>query len=238
MQVSLGWVGLSRGARVVLVALFVISALASVVAPRDASAQTAAVVVPMDENGMPTRTFFPETGHHLSDQLLTAWRSTGLMIFGYPISEPMLENGRVVQYFERARLEYWPEHTGTQWVVQGSLLGNWAAEKRRHEPAFRPLPDNQPPDSPDRIFFKETGHWLAYGFKKYWDESGGLWQFGYPISEEFQERNPQDGKTYTVQYFERARLEFHPEHAGTEFEVLLGHLGRQYAEAKRVKSTA
>jgi hypothetical protein len=30
-----------------------------------------------------------------------------------------------------------------------------------------------------------------------------------------------------VQYFERNRLEYHPEHKGTEFEVLLGLLGVQ-----------
>jgi lipoprotein-anchoring transpeptidase ErfK/SrfK len=227
-----------RGSRIALAAVFVLSLLAGVARPSSAEAQEGVVQIPTDELGMPTRTFFPETGHHLSDEILKAWRSTGLMIFGYPISEPITENGRLVQYFERARLEHWPEYEGTQWEVQGSLLGNWVAEKRRNQPAFRRLPDNQPADSPDRVFFKETGHWLAYGFKKYWDENGGLWQFGYPISEEFQEKNAQDGQTYTVQYFERARFEYHPEHAGTPFEVLLGHLGRDYAIEKKVNQTA
>ncbi len=227
-----------RGGRPALVAAFVLSVLAGVVQPSQASAAETVAQVPMDENGMPTQTYFPETGHHLADELLTAWRSTGLMIFGYPISEPMREGGRVVQYFERARLEHWPEYKDTQWEVQGSLLGNWVAEKRRTEPAFKPLPSNQPSHSPDRVFYKETGHWLAYGMKKYWDENGGLWQFGYPISEEFQEKNAQDGKTYTVQYFERARFEFHPEHIGTEFEILLGHLGRDYAVDQKVEQKA
>ena len=35
--------------------------------------------------------------------------------------------------------------------------------------------------------------------------------FGYPISEEFTEVNQADGRTYTVQYFERNRFEWHPE---------------------------
>lgn len=224
----------ARGGRLVLVVIVTLSILAGMFQPSTASAQTPVVQIPMDENGMPTKTYFPETGHNVADELLTAWRTTGLMIFGYPISEPMIENGRTVQYFERARLEHWPEYAGTQWEVQGTLLGNWVAEKRRNELAFKPLPANQPADSPNRVFFKETGHWLAYGFKKYWDANGGLWQFGYPISEEFQEKNAQDGQTYTVQYFERARFEYHPEHAGTEFEVLLGHLGRDYAVAKKI----
>ena len=51
--------------------------------------------------------------------------------------------------------------------------------------------------------------------------------FGYPLSEPFQERNPSDGKTYLVQYFERNRLEHHPEYIGTPSEVLLGLLGVQ-----------
>jgi hypothetical protein len=41
------------------------------------------------------------------------------------------------------------------------------------------------------------------------------------------EVNPGDGITYTVQYFERARFEYHPEYAGTEYEVLLGLLGNE-----------
>ena len=35
-----------------------------------------------------------------------------------------------------------------------------------------------------------------------------------PDHREFRERNPADGQIYTVQYFERARFEYHPEHAG------------------------
>jgi hypothetical protein len=52
-----------------------------------------------------------------------------------------------------------------------------------------------------------------------------LAQFGFPVSEEFTERL-EDGQQYTVQYFERARFEYHPEYAGTPYEVLLGQFGR------------
>ena len=182
----------------------------------------------MDEFGRPLKTYFPETGHHLANELLTAWNSTGLMIFGYPISEPLVERGQTVQYFERARLEVWPEHAGTQWGVQGTLLGNLAVQDRLKEKPFRRLPSGTPSDNPNRVIFEETGHSLAYGFKKYWDENGGLWQFGYPISEEFSENG------YTVQYFERARFEYHPEHQGTQFEVLLGLLGKDLADELKV----
>ena len=31
-------------------------------------------------------------------------------VFGYPLSEELVEDGRTVQYFERAVFEWWPEH--------------------------------------------------------------------------------------------------------------------------------
>ncbi|HLT19146.1 MAG TPA: hypothetical protein VKZ96_06805, partial [Thermomicrobiales bacterium] len=37
-----------------------------------------------------------------------------------------------------------------------------------------------------------------------------------------------DGNVYTVQYFERTRVEWHPENQGTAYEFLLGLLGTEY----------
>ena len=71
------------------------------------------------------------------------------------------------------------------------------------------------------------GHSLCHSFRDYWQAHGGLALYGYPISEEFAETNPTDGKTYTVQYFERNRFEWHPENVGTPYAVLLGLLGAQ-----------
>lgn len=36
-----------------------------------------------------------------------------------------------------------------------------------------------------------------------------------------------------MQYFERNRFEYHPENAGTQYEVLLGLLGNQLTEERR-----
>ncbi len=50
--------------------------------------------------------YFDQTGHSVSGAFLQFWQSGGGMeIYGYPISEPLYENGRTVQYFERARFE-------------------------------------------------------------------------------------------------------------------------------------
>ncbi|HYP18507.1 MAG TPA: hypothetical protein VEY08_00415 [Chloroflexia bacterium] len=59
--------------------------------------------------------------------------------------------------------------------------------------------------------FAETSRTVCGKFLAYWKEHGGLAQQGYPISQPFQEKSDVDGKTYTVQYFERAVFEAHPE---------------------------
>ena len=90
-------------------------------------------------------------------------------------------------------------------------------------------------DTPDHRFFKETGHSLNSGFLTYWQLHGGVSVFGYPISEEFTEQEGR-GIPYssgTVQYFERARFEYHPEFKGTPYEVELGLLGRNEVAALR-----
>src|SRR5437763_5394048 len=74
-------------------------------------------------------------------------------------------------------------------------------------------------------YFPETAHTVTGTFLDYWNAHGGLAQFGYPISDELQERSDSNGQTYSVQYFERALFEHHPENAGTPYEVLLSLLG-------------
>jgi hypothetical protein len=75
-------------------------------------------------------------------------------------------------------------------------------------------------------YFPETRHVVKGVFLQYWTEHGGLAQQGYPLTDEFTEQSPLDGKRYTVQYFERAVFEHHPEFAGTPYEVLLAQLGK------------
>jgi type VII secretion-associated serine protease mycosin len=89
--------------------------------------------------------------------------------------------------------------------------------------AFDPVPAVA--GNPALVYFPAVGHTLKGPFLKYWRDNGGLPIFGYPISEEFTEVSPTDGKEYVVQYFERNRFEYHPEYAGTSSEVLMGLLG-------------
>lgn len=72
--------------------------------------------------------------------------------------------------------------------------------------------------------FNETGHTLCGRFLQYWQQHGGLSQQGYPVSEPFSEASDTDSKIYTVQYFERAVFEMHPENPVPN-DVLLSLLG-------------
>ncbi len=163
---------------------------------------------------------FAETGHTLAYAFRQFYeRNGGLPIFGLPISEVFIENGLPVQYFERARFEW----HATLAMVQAGHLGRWAAADRMAEPPFQAL-ERAPVTG---MFFPETGHSLDGDFLRYWRANGGLAVFGYPLSEAFVELNATDGRSYTVQYFERARFEWHPELPAGQ-QVQLGHLGRQY----------
>jgi glucose/arabinose dehydrogenase len=100
-------------------------------------------------------------------------------------------------------------------------------------PAATPVPGTPPPlpGSGSRLF-AETGQTVSGLFLSYWDTHGGLAQQGYPIAPLLTEVSTLDGQPYTVQYFERAVFEHHPEHAGTPFEVLLSQLGTYRYQAK------
>ncbi len=192
-------------------------------APTATSQPSATVTIPGEGSQL-----FPETGKTVSGIFLDYWlKNGGLAQQGYPISEPLNEvsdlNGKtyVVQYFERAVFEYHPEQTDPKYNVLLSLLGNFRYKQKYPKEALNQQPNN----GPGSILFPETGKRLGGAFLKYWQEHGGLSQQGYPISDEFTEQSDANGKTYVVQYFERAVFEYHPENAGTPYEVLLSQLG-------------
>ena len=72
-------------------------------------------------------------------------------------------------------------------------------------------------------YVPETDHVVSYEFLHYFSEKGGLDIFGYPRSEFMYE----DG--YIVQYFQRARMEWHPEDS-TGPQMRLTRMGELYIE--------
>ncbi|MCX7791093.1 MAG: glycoside hydrolase family 5 protein [Chloroflexaceae bacterium] len=74
--------------------------------------------------------------------------------------------------------------------------------------------------------FAETGLTVSGVFLAAWERGGGLTVFGLPLTPERVERSA-DGRDRRVQWFERNRLEYHPENPPPN-DVLSGLLGVEY----------
>jgi hypothetical protein len=192
--------------------------------------------------------YFPDTGHYLYAQFNDYWNGNGgLTQFGFPITkvfDQKSENGQTypTQYLQRAVFEQHPENKGTPFEVLGRRLAAiQTASRATTDPNFKAVPN--PNDG--RLWFNQTGHTIGgsdpgnAAIRSYWEAVGkgntqqSVQVFGYPISEPFDEQNPAppagDGQSHRVQYFERYRLEYHPENPDP-FKVQLGLLGQTQAQ--------
>lgn len=174
---------------------------------------------------------FAETGQCIAGRFLAYWRyNGGVARHGYPLTgerRERLEDGNeyLVQYFERTRLEYHPENTPPYDV----LIGQLGRRFRPVEPPVAPLPRVGDDVMSEARYFPETGHNLSL-FRYYWTQGGGMEIFGLPLGKEVVERL-EDGNEYTVQYFERGRLELHKE---GQIEIIVGQFGsRALADSRR-----
>lgn len=158
--------------------------------------------------------YFSETGHSISGDFLRAYQSASdpITIYGYPITEAFERDSRIIQYFERARFELRPENPPELRVVispLGYLLHDFSPS----------LPG--PVRMPGCRYFPEAGFHVCYEFLEFFNTHGGAAQFGYPIS------NYEIRGGRVVQYFQRARFEWHPELPAGQ-QVRLTDLGKEY----------
>lgn len=175
-------------------------------------------------NDLASTRFFPETGYSVSHGFLAYWdHFGGLPVFGFPITDEDTDpqSGFVTQYFERARFEWHPGAWPARYDVELGLLGVELAQ-RDGLTGTTPFQAVQATADDHCTYFPETGHRLCYGFRDFWNAHGGLPIFGYPISEEFTD----PATSFTVQYFERQRFEWHPENPPA-WQVEGGLLGRE-----------
>jgi hypothetical protein len=177
---------------------------------------------------------FPETGYCVSGRFLEFWEQNGgLPVFGFPITPQQVQTigGRElqVQWFERASFELRPENAPPYDVLLGDL-------GRRLAAGLGPQDAEEP--RADCRFFSETGFNVCDDILAAWQRSGlefdgqagtseaeslALW--GFPITGEFT-ATLFDGQEYTVQYFERARFERHPQNQ-PPYDILTGLLGTE-----------
>lgn len=170
---------------------------------------------------------FKETGKTVCGRFLAYWKDHGgLPQQGYPISGEFKETSSIdgktytVQYFERAVFELHSENKAPNDVLL-SLLGTMQYKQKYPNGAQEITP---PTASNPGQYFKETGKYVGGAFLEYWQKNGGLAQQGYPLTNLLREKSDLDGKEYTVQYFERAVFELHPEKQ-PPYGVLLSQLG-------------
>jgi hypothetical protein len=76
----------------------------------------------------------------------------------------------------------------------------------------------------DARCFAETGYCISGRIREFWEQNGGLPVFGLPITEQREEINREVEIPYQTQWFERVRMELHPEN-GRPYDVLLGRIG-------------
>jgi lipoprotein-anchoring transpeptidase ErfK/SrfK len=169
----------------------------------------------------PSTVYIPDTGQSIDGVFLDFWRANGgASMYGNPITPEVTENGHIVQYYQYARFEYWPEdpdgyvvHLGSigqalrPFVVARMPMFGDAHDKavrqamqvvRAWWPVDAATAKRQPTDS--WTYVPETGHTVANGFKQVWDATGGATYLGNPLSEEY----TLHGTTYQV--FERGQL--------------------------------
>jgi hypothetical protein len=187
------------------------------------------------------RVCFPETGRCAGGRILAYWRQNGgLPVFGFPLTDELSEGGRTVQYFERQRFELHPVNQPPYDVLLGRLGDDLL---RRQGIDWRTFPAAEG-ERPGCRLFAETGHAVCDTpggprFLSYWSANGlqfdgragasyaeSLALFGLPLSEPMEMTI--EGRSVLVQWFERARFEYHPQNPAP-YQVLLGRLGAEVA---------
>ncbi len=181
---------------------------------------------------------FPETGFCIAGRIRSFWEQNGgLPVFGYPVTaqhEELIEGKPFqVQWFERNRLELHPENRAPYDVLLGRLGALRLEQQGRDWLGFAAGAAKA-----GCRYFTETRHAACGEILAAWRKNGlefdgragkseaeNLALFGLPLSEP-QTETLSDGRQYTVQWFERARFELHPENK-PPYNVLLGLLGNE-----------
>lgn len=180
---------------------------------------------------------FSATGYCMTGAIRRFWEENGgLAVFGYPLTPLQAETveGQTlqVQWFERNRLELRPERPWPATVQLGRLGADHLARQGRD---WFAAPEAAP--GAGCRYFAETRRSVCGAVLAAWGADGieldgrrgsssaeSLALYGLPLTD-LQLETMADGRAYQVQWFERARMELHPELPGSP--VLNGLLGSE-----------
>ncbi len=228
--------------RIALLLVLILTAILPVglsIAPRQAEAQQATA----SDWAAPRTVYIPATGQQIDGWFLDLWRENGgASVFGNPVTpEFTRDDGAVVQYYEYARFEFWPQgNADGEQLVFGDIGGDLrpavvprlsiggpngrAADMTRIARAWEPLEDDEIREDSDSYRYVEaTGHSVYDGFLRFWENSGLQWYLGNPITEEYVL-----GDVH-YQVFERGQLTW--EEGGV---IELAPVGERLANQKRL----
>lgn len=193
-------------------------------------AKDAKVTLPANSPN-PGKVYFPDYGQFVANPLLRFWRLNGRFnFFGGPMSRTYVDKeGHTIQFFQKMAIGYFPEMANTQWETRPYHIGRLWLEAQeatvRNAAPFAPVAAR--PNTKTSKFFPETGHSLNAGFFDLYNKTGGLFIWGFPLSEEYS--LSLNGKEYTAQLFERGRMLWTPAtgayvdtNYGTEMAAFLG----------------
>lgn len=166
------------------------------------------------------REYFPETGHNLTDDFYVFYyeHADPRLVYGLPITEAFNDpgTGRLIQYFENVRFEYFPDNPSGAKVMLTPL----GAELVEHGPSITTFSAT----TPNCVQEAGWSYPVCSSFRVFYQENGGQAVFGMPVS----------GVEYLrgrlVQFFETAELVWMPENP-QQARIVIAPLGLTYFHA-------
>lgn len=166
-------------------------------------------------------------GYAVDPHFIAMFRRWGSAIVGFPVDVPYRLQGDITQDFE---------HLSLVWRAGRAVVGTLGQESG--EGIYCGI------GSDDPLGFCANGlHGPGPGgalqehaadFATFVAQHGGVAIFGSPLSRVYQATNDDGSKrTYAMQLFTGARLEWHPESSNIRYRVLLGLLGREVLRGRQ-----
>ena len=168
---------------------------------------------PAQAGGLGNGRYFPETKQSLTGGFYQYWNTYGqFATFGPPITAERVQRDTAgqsyrEQYLVNAVFEYHANLPAGRQVVLAPL-GRLRYAAIYPGRGYAALGLNRAAGA--ARYFAATGAFLGGGFLTWWNGHQGAQTLGQPITGEFSEADPTNGRTYTVQYFEYGELQSRP----------------------------